>query len=101
VFDALPEGACLVNAARGGHLVEADLLAALESQRLSAAVLDVCEPEPPAQGHPFWGHPRIWLTPHIASATQAGTAAEALLDNLRRYEVGLPLEGVVDRSRGY
>jgi glyoxylate/hydroxypyruvate reductase A len=101
VFDALPEGACVVNAARGGHLVEADLLAALESGRLSAAVLDVCEPEPPTQGHPFWNHPRIWLTPHIASATQAGTAAEALLDNLRRYEAGLPLEGVVDRSRGY
>ena len=101
VFDALPEGARLVNAARGGHLVEADLLAALESGRLSAAVLDVCEPEPPAQDHPFWKHPRIWLTPHIASATQAETAGEALLDNLRRYEAGLPLEGVVDRSRGY
>jgi glyoxylate/hydroxypyruvate reductase A len=101
VLGALPEGACLVNAARGGHLVEADLLAALESGRLSAAVLDVCEPEPPTQGHPFWEHPRIWLTPHIASATQAGSAGEALLDNLRRYEAGLPLEGVVDRSRGY
>jgi len=101
VLGALPEGACLVNAARGGHLVEADLLAALESGRLSAAVLDVCEPEPPQQGHPFWSHPRIWLTPHIASATQASTAGEALLDNLRRYEAGLPLEGVVDRSRGY
>jgi len=101
VFDALPEGACLVNAARGGHLVEADLLSALENGRLSAAVLDVCEPEPPAQDHPFWQHPRIWLTPHIASATQAETAGEALLDNLRRYEAGLPLEGVVDRSRGY
>jgi glyoxylate/hydroxypyruvate reductase A len=101
VFDALPEGACLVNAARGGHLVEAELLAALDSGRLSAAVLDVCEPEPPAQGHPFWKHPRIWLTPHIASATQAETAGEALLDNLRRYAFGLPLEGVVDRLRGY
>jgi len=101
VLGALPEGACLVNAARGGHLVEADLLAALESGRLSAAVLDVCEPEPPPQGHPFWSHPRIWLTPHVASATQSETAAEALLDNLRRHDAGLPLEGVVDRSQGY
>jgi glyoxylate/hydroxypyruvate reductase A len=101
VFDALPEGASLVNAARGGHLVQADLLAALESGRLSAAILDVCDPEPPPQGHAFWDHPRIWLTPHIASATQAETAAEALVDNLRRYEAGLPLEGVVDRSKGY
>jgi glyoxylate/hydroxypyruvate reductase A len=101
VFDALPQGACLVNAARGGHLVQDDLLAALERNQLSAAILDVCEPEPLPQGHAFWDHPRIWLTPHVASATQAETAAEALLDNLRRYEVGLPLEGVVDRSRGY
>jgi glyoxylate/hydroxypyruvate reductase A len=101
VFDALPQGASLVNAGRGGHLVEADLLAALERGQLSAAILDVCEPEPLPQGHPFWDHPRIWLTPHVASATQAETAAESLLDNLRRHEVGLPLEGVVDRSRGY
>jgi glyoxylate/hydroxypyruvate reductase A len=101
VFDALPEGASLVNAARGGHLVQPDLLAALESGRLTAAILDVCEPEPLPQGNAFWDHPRIWLTPHIASATQAETAAEALMDNLRRHEAGLPLEGVVDRSRGY
>jgi glyoxylate/hydroxypyruvate reductase len=101
VFDALPRGASLVNAGRGGHLVEADLLAALESGQLSAAILDVCDPEPPPQGHAFWDHPRIWLTPHVASATQAETAVEALLDNLRRHEVGLPLEGVVDRARGY
>jgi glyoxylate/hydroxypyruvate reductase len=101
VFDALPEGAALVNAARGGHLVQADLLAALESGRLSSAILDVCEPEPPQPGHLFWEHPRIWLTPHVASATQAETAAEALLDNLRRHAAGLPLEGVVDRARGY
>jgi len=101
VFDALPPGASLVNAARGGHLVQADLLAALESGRLASAILDVCEPEPLPQGHAFWDHPRIWLTPHIASATQAESAAEALLDNLRRHEVGLPLEGRVDRARGY
>lgn len=101
VFDALPEGAAIVNAARGGHLVQDDLLSALERGQLSAAILDVCEPEPPPQGHPFWEHPRIWLTPHIASATQAETAAEALVDNLRRHAAGLPMEGVVDRSRGY
>jgi glyoxylate/hydroxypyruvate reductase len=101
VFGALPHGAALVNAGRGGHLVEADLLAALESGQLSAAVLDVCEPEPPPQVHPFWEHPRIWLTPHVASATQAETAAQSLIDNLRRHSAGLPLEGLVDRLRGY
>jgi glyoxylate/hydroxypyruvate reductase A len=101
VFDALPPGASLVNAGRGGHLVQPDLLDALERGQLSAAILDVCEPEPLPEGHPFWEHPRIWLTPHVASATQAETAAEALLDNLRRHHAGLPLEGVVDRSQGY
>jgi glyoxylate/hydroxypyruvate reductase A len=101
VFDALPAGAAMVNAGRGAHLVEADLLAALENGQLSAAILDVCEPEPLPQGHPFWDHPRILLTPHVASATQAETAAEALIDNLCRHEAGLPLEGTVDRSRGY
>ena len=101
LFDALPTGASLVNAGRGGHLVQADLLAALETGQLSAAILDVCEPEPLPQGHPFWDHPRIWLTPHVASATQAETAAHALLDNLRRQYAGLPMEGVVNRARGY
>jgi glyoxylate/hydroxypyruvate reductase A len=101
VFDALPAGAALVNAARGGHLVERDLLAALDSGRLSAAILDVCEPEPLPADHVFWKHPSIWLTPHIASATQAETAADAIVHNLRRHEAGLPLEGLVDRARGY
>jgi glyoxylate/hydroxypyruvate reductase A len=101
IFDALRRGASLINAGRGGHLVQPDLLDALNRGQLSAAILDVCEPEPLPQGHPFWDHPRIWLTPHIASATQAETAAEALLHNLRRYDAGLPLEGVVDRSHGY
>jgi 4-methylaminobutanoate oxidase (formaldehyde-forming) len=74
----------------------------LKNGRISEVVtLDVCEPEPLPQGHPFWSHPRIWLTPHVASATQAETAAEALLDNLRRHDAGLPLEGLVDRSQGY
>ncbi|HVZ44863.1 MAG TPA: glyoxylate/hydroxypyruvate reductase A [Ramlibacter sp.] len=101
VFDALPAGASVVNAARGGHLVEADLLAALDAGHLCAAILDVCEPEPLPRGHAFWEHPRIWLTPHVASETQDETAAAALLDNLRRYHEGLPMQGLVDRSRGY
>jgi glyoxylate/hydroxypyruvate reductase A len=101
LFDALRRGASLVNAGRGGHLVQPDLRDGLDRGQLSAAILDVCEPEPLPQGHPFWDHPRIWLTPHIASVTQAETAAEALLHNLRRYDAGLPLEGVVDRSHGY
>ena len=101
LFAALPEGAALVNAGRGGHLVQQDLLEALEAGRLSAAVLDVAEPEPPPPGHPFWTHPRIWLTPHIASMTQPETAVEAVLANLERHERGEPMAGVVDPARGY
>jgi glyoxylate/hydroxypyruvate reductase len=101
LFEALPAGAALVNAGRGGHLVQQDLLEALDSGRLRAAVLDVCEPEPLARDHPFWRHPRIWLTPHIASITQPDTAVQAVLENLRRHAQGLPLHGLVDPARGY
>ena len=101
VFDALPEGAAVINVGRGDHLVENDLLAALDSGRLRAAILDVCKTEPPARNHPFWGHPRIWLTPHVASTTQPESGALAVLANLRRHQQGEPMEGLVDRARGY
>jgi glyoxylate/hydroxypyruvate reductase A len=101
VFEALPSGASLVNVARGGHLVESDLLQALDSGHLRAAILDVCEPEPLPAQHAFWGHPRIWLTPHVASMTQPESAVESVLENLRRHEEGLPLNGLVNRDRGY
>lgn len=101
LFAALPAGAALVNCGRGGHLVQDDLLAALDSGRLSAAVLDVCEPEPLPAGHPFWSHPNIMLTPHIASMTQPETAVDVVLENIRRHLAGEPLNGVVGRQRGY
>jgi glyoxylate/hydroxypyruvate reductase A len=101
LFAALPRGAGLVNVGRGPHLVAADLLAALDGGQLSAALLDVTEPEPLPPGHPFWRHPRIWLTPHIASMTQPETAVEAVIANLRRHARGEPLLGRVDRGRGY
>jgi glyoxylate/hydroxypyruvate reductase A len=101
LFARLPKGAALVNAGRGGHLVEADLIAALDSGHLSAAVLDVMEPEPPAPDHSFWTHPRILLTPHVASMTQPDTAVSVVLDNIRRHQSGEPLCGLVDRARGY
>jgi glyoxylate/hydroxypyruvate reductase len=100
-FTLLPQGAALINVARGGHLVEEDLLAALASGRLSAAVLDVFREEPLPAGHPFWSHPRIIVTPHIAAATHPPTAAPIILDNIRRFEEGRPLLNRVDRSQGY
>ena len=101
LFALLPIGAALINAGRGGHLVEADLLAALETGQLSAAILDVAEVEPLPADHPFWGHAQIMLTPHIASMTQPDTAVSAVLDNLHRHRRGEPLIGLVDRGRGY
>ena len=101
LFQRMPPGAVLVNVGRGGHLVERDLLNALDAGQLSAAILDVCDTEPLSQHHPFWCHPRIMLTPHIASMTQPETAVDAVLENIRRHREGLPLIGLVDRQRGY
>lgn len=101
LFDQLPAGAALINVGRGGHLVQDDLLQALDDGRISTAILDVCEPEPLPQDHPFWTHPQVMLTPHIASMTQPESSAEVVLDNIRRHRAGLPLVGLVDRHRGY
>lgn len=101
VFSALPRGASVINVARGGHLVEDDLIAALDSQHLSRAILDVTDPEPLPPEHPFWRHPRIFVTPHVASMTQPDTAAPVVLENIRRHQRGEPLVGLIDRARGY
>jgi glyoxylate/hydroxypyruvate reductase A len=101
VFEVLPKGAGLINVGRGGHLREDDLLAALASGQLSGAVLDVFSDEPPPAGHPFWGHPRILMTPHIASMTLPETAAPAVLENIRRHRAGQPPHGLVRRDLGY
>jgi glyoxylate/hydroxypyruvate reductase A len=100
-FARLPRGAGLVNAGRGGHLVEADLIPALDCGQLSGAVLDVVRDEPLAPGHPFWRHPRIVLTPHIAAETNPATAAPIIREAIRRCEAGLPLANRVDLARGY
>ncbi|MCP3387405.1 glyoxylate/hydroxypyruvate reductase A [Bradyrhizobium sp. CCGB12] len=101
LFARLPRGAGLVNVGRGPHLVEADILVALDSGVLSGAVLDVTDPEPPPAGHPFWSHPRILLTPHNASMTTPDTAVDFVLDVIDRHRRGDELPGRVDRTRGY
>lgn len=100
-FSTLPRGASVINVGRGAHLVEADLLAALDSGELSRAVLDVTQTEPLAIDNPLWTHPRVFVTPHVASMTQPETAAPILLENVRRHQRNEPLVGVVNRSRGY
>src|SRR5260370_31078260 len=100
-FALLPRGAGLVNAGRGGHLVEDDLIPALEAGQLGGAGLDVVRAEPLPPDHPFWRHPRIILTPHIAAETHPPTAAPIIREAIRRFEAGLPVPNVVDLARGY
>ncbi|WP_062219069.1 2-hydroxyacid dehydrogenase [Aureimonas sp. D3] len=101
LFAQLPEGAALIHAGRGPQLDADALLEALDSEHLSAAILDVTEPEPLPPSHPLWRHPKVILTPHVASVTQAETAAEAVIANIRRHRAGEPMVGLVDRARGY
>lgn len=100
-FSKLPRGARLINAARGGHLVQDDLLVALDSGQITSAMLDVTDPEPLPAGHPFYSHPAILMTPHVAGITRTDSAVVSLIDNLGRLLRGEPLVGEVDRGRGY
>ncbi|MDP6623580.1 MAG: glyoxylate/hydroxypyruvate reductase A [Alphaproteobacteria bacterium] len=97
----LPKGAYLIAAGRGGHLVEADVLAALDSGQLAHATLDVFNTEPLPTQSPFWDHPRVTVTPHNASDSAPGEVVPKLLENIRRARSGQPLLNQVDRRRGY
>lgn len=98
---ALPRGASVVNLARGAHLVEADLLAALEAGHLSHAVLDVFATEPLPADHPFWQHPAITVLPHAAAQTDPRSAAAVVAANVRALKAGEPLRHEVAVGRGY
>ena len=100
-FAALPEGASVVNLARGAHVVDVDLLAALKRGHLGHAVLDVFHAEPLPSAHKFWRHPRVTLLPHVAALTDPGSAAAVAVANLRALRDGGVLANVVDRGRGY
>lgn len=98
---ALPKGAYIINAARGGLVVESDLLAALDSGHLAGAFLDVFEEEPLPPTHPFWRHPKVIVTPHVAALTLSGPAAEEVAANIRRIRRGEAPHGLVDKRREY
>lgn len=100
-FAALPRGAYVVNIARGGHVVEADLIAAVRSGHLAGAALDVQAREPLPADDPLWAVPGISLTPHIAAQPDHDTVAAQFLANLQRLRSGQPLHNQVDRQRGY
>ncbi len=97
----LPRGAFFINCARGGHVVESDLLAALDSGQIAHATLDVFAEEPLPPSHPFWRHPRVTVTPHNASLTWAPTAIEHILANMKRHAAGEPMSPLVDPKREY
>ncbi|CAG0944161.1 glyoxylate/hydroxypyruvatereductase [Gammaproteobacteria bacterium] len=100
-FAAMRRGAGFVNLARGAHVVEADMLRALDSGQLSHAVLDVFDSEPLPPKHAFWSHPRVTVLPHVAAQTDARSAAGVVAGNVRACREGRPLAHLVDRSRGY
>ncbi len=100
-FAALPAGAYFINIARGGHVVDDDLLAALESGHLAGATLDVFNEEPLPAGHAYWRHPKVRVTPHIAGATNPRTASPGVIENIERLRSGQPLIHRVDPKSGY
>jgi len=100
-FAKLPPGAAIINVGRGKQLVEADLLAALDNGQIGGATLDVFQNEPLPEDHPFWEHPRVFMTPHIASMTVPQSAVRAVVANIQRLESGEALQHVVDLKRGY
>ncbi len=97
----LPAGAALVHVGRGPQLDQQALLDALDSGHLAGAVIDVTDPEPLPSDHSFWSHPKIVLTPHIASVTQPETAAVAVIENIKLCRAGLDPIGLIDRRGGY
>lgn len=100
-FASLPCGAGIVNVARGAHVVDEDLLAALDSGHLRHAVLDVFHTEPLPAGHRYWQHPRVTMLPHAAAGTDARSAAAMAVANLRALRNGTPLRNLVEPARGY
>jgi glyoxylate/hydroxypyruvate reductase A len=96
----LPD-AYLINVARGGHLVEEDLLALLDSGQLAGATLDVFRSEPLPSEHPFWREPRLVLTPHTSARTLRDESIAQIARKIRALERGEPIAGVVDPARGY
>jgi glyoxylate/hydroxypyruvate reductase len=95
------KGSFLLNVGRGEHLVEADLLALLEENHLSGALLDVFRKEPLPEEHPFWTHPKIQMTPHIASLTNFESATTQIAQNYRNFKSGIALQNVVSHEKGY
>jgi glyoxylate/hydroxypyruvate reductase A len=101
VFSLMQPGGCVINLARGAHLVVPDLLGALDSGRLAHAYLDVFDGEPLPPEDPLWHHPGVTVTPHIAALTEPRTALREIVENIERVRRGEPPQNLVDRDAGY
>jgi glyoxylate/hydroxypyruvate reductase A len=101
LLQQLPDGASLINCGRGEHMVNHDVLEALDSGKLAGAVLDVFPVEPLPQDDPLWQHPQVVITPHMASIAQTEVIARQLLENIQRQQQALPLKNLVNKQSGY
>ena len=101
LFGALPKGAFVINMGRGAQVVDEDLLAAIDSGHLAGAALDVFNTEPLPPEHPYWLHPRVHMTPHMAGYTNPRTASPGVIENIKRLRAGQPLINTVDPKTGY
>lgn len=100
-FNRLKRGASIINAARGPHLVDSDLLEALNSGQISSATLDVFHVEPLPKSHPFWTNPKITVTPHVASLIDAPTGSKIVAKNIRTFHETGTVADLADAKRGY
>jgi glyoxylate/hydroxypyruvate reductase A len=100
-FAMMPKGSMLVNIGRGGHVVEKDLIEALDSGRLSHASLDALKPEPLPADNPLWTHPKVTIMPHVARRPTVTQLVTEIAENLRRLEAGQPLLQEIDVAAGY
>lgn len=101
LFEQLPQGASVINAARGQHLIEGDLLMALDSGQISEAALDVFIEEPLPPHHPFWSHPNILVTPHVASLIDPLSGGQVIADNIQAFLRGEPLATLTRSTHSY
>lgn len=100
-FEQMPQASFIINMARGGHLVDEDLLAAINSGQITGALLDVFHTEPLPEEHPFWSHPQIHVTPHIAGISLREPTTHQIIGKIQAFKAGQPVSGEIQRQRSY
>ncbi|MBQ4833078.1 glyoxylate/hydroxypyruvate reductase A [Pseudoalteromonas sp. MMG010] len=101
LLDKLPAHAIVINVARGQHVIDSDLIDALDSNKIAAATLDVFNEEPLSPNHPFWSHPKITITPHCAALSDINNVVEQIAHNINCFNDKVPLINKINRTKGY